>query len=59
MDATKELELGEVNITFGELLSKINQEQSRLFIKQFKRVKNHSESAPRCIQELRYSQAVT
>ncbi len=59
LDTTKELELGEVNIIFGKLLSQVNQEQSDLFIEQFKQVENHSESVPRRIQELRQNAAVT
>jgi len=58
LDITKELELGEVNIIFGKLLSQVDQEQSQLFMEQFKQAENHSESVPRRIQELRQNQAI-
>ncbi len=59
LDTTKELEQGEVNIIFGKLLSQVDQEQSLLFIEQFKQMENHSESVPRRIRELRQREPST
>jgi len=53
LEMTNELERGEVNIIFGQLLTQVNQEQSQLFIEQFKKAEGHSESVPRRIRELK------
>lgn len=58
LEITNELERGEVNIIFGQLLTQVDQEQSLLFIEQFKKAENHSESVPRRTRELRRHQSL-
>ncbi len=53
LDTTNELEKGEINVIFGKLLKQVANPKLELFEKKLESAKNHSESVPRRINEIR------
>jgi len=53
LQVTEELELSEVNIIFGKLLRQVDKPELKPFCKQLETAKNHSESVPLLIIEIK------
>jgi hypothetical protein len=57
LQTTKELEQSEVNVIFGKLLQQVGKPKLDIFSKQLEGAKNHSESVPRRIIEIKAKMA--